>query len=232
MLPDTAQRVLDAYGGGVFWSEVGKIPLRVSAKGMAFRMKWRPAMVEVPVVISVRDPHVRFSSTRDDGEVEVFDGDEVRIERNGQLLEQRRNPRQHFPGGRRALWWDRLDQIYFAGYALWNYVTFPALFLRDDVEWIEIKPHTLQARFADSVPTHSQVQQFHIDPDTHLLVQHDYTAEVFGSWAKAANVILEHQTYNEIPFGVRRRVTPRRANGSAAPFPILVDIVFDALGTD
>ena len=40
-----------------------------------------------------------------------------------------------------------------------------------------------------------QVQRFRMDPATGLLVQHDYTAEVFGNWAKAANVVLVHGEY-------------------------------------
>ena len=59
------------------------------------------------------------------------------------------------------------------------------------------------------------VQEFHFELDTGLLRQHDYTADVFGSWAKAAHVVLA-QGEAEVPFTADRRVTPRRRDGSSA----------------
>ena len=58
--------------------------------------------------------------------------------------------------------------------------------------WTEIATNTLEARFPPHIPTHSEYQRFHFDPATGLLAQYDYTAEAFGSLAKAAQLILEH----------------------------------------
>ena len=51
----------------------------------------------------------------------------------GNILETRRAARDYFPYERRMFWWDRLDQTYFVCYALWNYLTMPALLLRSDI---------------------------------------------------------------------------------------------------
>jgi hypothetical protein len=147
---------------------------------------------------------------------------------DGTVLAERREARRFFPGGRRLLWWDDLDLAYFATYALWNYVTFPALLLRDDLEWREIGPHALRATFPPGLPTHCAVQEFHLDPGSGLLRQHDYTAEVFGSWARAANVVLEHRSAG-VPFASERRVTPRRHDGRPAAGPLLVGIHLEGL---
>lgn len=190
-------------------------------------------MVRVPAEIHVHQPLVRFFPENGGGLVEVFAGDEVRLENpDGSVVEARQNPRHHFPGGRRLLWWDRLDQVYFAGYALWNYVTFPALLMRKDIDWSEAGTSTLCARFPTGFPTHSQIQEFHVDPKTALLTQHDYTASVFGNWAKGAHCVLAHEQVDGIPFAIRRRVTPRRKNGTATPFPLLVGIELDAIVID
>lgn len=210
-----------------------RIGLRASAHGLAFRMKWQAPMVGVPAEIDVHQPLVRFFPENGDGLVEVFAGDEVRLENlDGRVVETRSNPQRFFPGGRRLLWWDRLDHVYFAGYALWNYVTFPALLAREDIDWKEAGASTLRARFPTGFPTHSQIQEFHVDPKTALLTQHDYTASVFGNWAKGAHRVLAHEEVDGIPFATRRRVTPRRKNGTAAPFPLLVGIELDAIVLD
>ena len=132
-----------------------------------------------------------------------------------------------FPGGRRLFWWDRLDILYFRAEALWNYLTFPALLLRDDISWTQIFDNTLEARFPSHLPTHGEVQRFHFDPASRLLRQHDYTAKAFGSSAKAANVVLEHKTWDAIPFPYKRRVTPRAPDGTPRGGPTLIWIEID-----
>src|SRR6516164_5983997 len=57
--------------------------------------------------------------------------------------------------------------------------------------------------------------------------QHDYTAEAFGSSAKAANVVLEHKIRDAIPFPHRRRVTPRAPDGTPRGGPTLIWIEID-----
>ncbi len=221
-------KVLNAYGGAARWRALETISLRVSAGGLAFRMKWQAPDVKRKVVVHVAKPYVRFPPEGSNGLVEVFAGNETRLEReDGTVVGSRANPARYFPGGRRALWWDRLDQVYFKGYALWNYLTFPALLLRPEIDWQEPRPGTLRAIFPPGFPTHNDVQEFHYDLDTGLLRQHDYTANAFGGWAKAAHRVLEHETFDGIPFGTRRRVTPRKRDGSVQRFPVLIHIRFE-----
>ena len=57
---------------------------------------------------------------------------EVRItDAEGRIGAQRIDPRSLIPRARRQFRWDDLDFIYFAGYATWNYLATPFLFLRD-----------------------------------------------------------------------------------------------------
>ncbi len=98
----------------------------------------------------------------------------------------------------------------------------PALLLRPDIQWRAVDELTLDARFPASLPTHSPTQQFHFDPHTWLLRQHDYTAEIFGPWAKAAHLVLEHGRWDGIPFPAQRIVFPRRRDGRAHRAPVLI----------
>jgi hypothetical protein len=188
-------------------------------------LKLRRGIRNVPITAYVPEPRVLMERIDRKGRRAIFEASSVRIEtRDGRPVSRRDDPRRYFPGGRRAFRWDELDEIYFSGYASWNYLTFPRLLLRDDIDWEMVAETTLEARFPDGFPTHSQVQRFHFDPETGLLRQHDYTAEVFGDWAAAANVVLKHREHDGIPYPSRRRVTPRRADGTPRRGPVLVDI--------
>jgi hypothetical protein len=96
-------------------------------------------------------------------------------------------------------WWDRLDILYFAAYAVWTYVSTPFLFAREDYQVVELDPwvengehwRRLAVTFPEHVHTHSREQVFYIDANDGLIRRHDYTAEPIGGWAKAAHYCLE-----------------------------------------
>jgi hypothetical protein len=224
-LSPLAQRVVDAYGGAERWNSATAVEATVTARGFAFLARTRGGIHNMSVRAEIARPYVTGKAPGK-REVEVLDGNSVRIEdAAGNVIASRDDPRRFFPGGRRTFRWDRLDAAFFSGYALWNYLTFPALLLRKDITWKQVSDTTLEASFPPELPTHSPVQQFHFHLETALLRQHDYTAKVFGAWAKAANVVLEHGTWHGIPYPSRRRVTPRRPDGTPRPFPLLVGIL-------
>jgi hypothetical protein len=229
--PDVARRAIEAYGGEARWRAARSLSVTVSAWGWAFRLKWRAPMVRRRARLELHRPAARLDMP-DGRRVAVLEGRDVGIEdREGRVVASRGDPRRFFPYGRRALWWDDLDFAYFASYALWNYATLPALLLRDDLAWRPSGPHSLRATFPPEIPTHSAEQEFHFDPATGLLRQHDYTAEVFGSWARAAHVVLAHGRA-EVPFASERRALPRRRDGSPAPWPLLVGIHLEDFGLE
>lgn len=230
-LSKTAKKVIDAYGGEEFWKNAREIKAIVSASGLAFTLKWQRPFKNILVVVDVNNPKIRLSPIDKAGNTGVLNGNEVYLESPaGSIIKRRENPREKFPGGIRLLWWDILDQTYFAGYAFWNYFTFPSLLLRDDIVWKEIEFGKLEAHFPSYIPTHCERQVFHFNTDTGLLVQHDYTAEVIGKWAKAANVVLEHKEWSGVRFPSRRRITPRKENGRVAVFPVLIEIEVEEWG--
>jgi hypothetical protein len=228
-MTETGRWALDAYGGESFWRGAQSIRAVVSTSGLAFVLKRQKPFERIDVECAVHEPSVRLTPVdraRNSGNLKNGD---VSLENPlGHVIARRENARSCFPYGRRLFWWDSLDQTYFAGYALWNYLSFPALLLREDIRWEETGPNRLEAIFPESIPTHSPVQEFLFDPATGLLLQHNYTAEVIGGWAKAANVVVAHGSWNGIPYPSHRRVTPRKKNGSPAGGPVLIDLVIHA----
>lgn len=217
-------RVLAAYGGEDRWRAAERVEAIVSTRGLLLRLKQQPAFERMRVTIDVQQPHAVLAPREWEGQTGVLRRGDVRLEADdGRVVAARRDARSAFGGLRRALWWDRLDLVYFAGYAFWNYFAFPALLLREDVVWRQLSPVLLEGTFSPSLPTHSPVQQFHIS-ESGFLLRHDYTAEVVGSWARAAHAVLEHSSWGGVPFASHRRVTPRTRAGRALRGPTLVEI--------
>jgi hypothetical protein len=228
---ELVERLVEAYGGEARWRAATAVETRISMGGMLLRMKGHPqrTLRDMRARTEIARPHVRVEPIDDKGNVGVLDGQTVRLETpEGNVLEERQNVRARFPYGKRLLKWDRLDAFYFIGYTQWTYNAFPALLWRDDVTWRQVSDTALEVEFAPELPTHSRLQRYHVDAATGLLRQLDYTAEVFGPWAKAAHVIEEHGTWEGIPFPSKRRVWSRRREGSArtspAPLMILLDV--------
>jgi hypothetical protein len=146
----------------------------------------------------------------------------------------RDDPRPEFRRLRRQFRWDDLDLLYFAGYALWGYATAPFIFRRPGFEVEEADPwredgetwRALRVRFPDAIPAHSRQQLYYFD-DRGLLRRNDYTAEVFGSWARATHYCWDHETFDGIVVPTRRTAMPRRRNGRPLTAVSLVKIAID-----
>ena len=212
------EEALAAHGGRAAWESATEITARVRCGGLALSTKGAGGPLKsYEARVRVREP--RTVVTPYPGGRGVFEGDSVRLETaSGEPLERRDAMRSRFPGIRRRLRWDALDALYFAGYACWNYFTTPLLLTRAD---LREEGRRLHARFPDDVPTHSRRQTFHFDGDG-LLTRIDYTAEVFGKWARAKHVCTGHREFDGLVFPTSRRVTPR-----GAPGPTLIWIETD-----
>jgi len=210
--------VIAAHGGREAWESATEVTARIRSGGFALATKGAgKPFRSYEATISMREP--RTVITPYPGGRGVFEGDSVRLETiEGELVERRDAMRARFPGGRRRLRWDALEALYFAGYALWNYFTTPLFLTRAE---LAEDGRRLHATFPDDVPTHSRRQTFHFDDDG-LLTRIDYTAEVFGKWARAKHVCTGHREFDGLVFPTHRKVTPR-----GAPAPTLVWIETD-----
>lgn len=226
-LSSTTARAIKAYGGEALWKKAKRIEAEVSVSGLAPTLKGRPPFRHARIALDVQRPRVWLQPIgRQAGLIGVLDGADVQVQAaDGNVLRERKSARRYFPYGRRLFYWDDLDMSYFACYAFWNYFTFPNLLLNDSIEWQEPAPGRLLATFPESIPTHSARQEFLFDSETGLLRQHNYTAEVISSLARAANVVSEHRRYDGLQCFSERRVTPRRSNGAPMPGPLLIHIV-------
>lgn len=227
ILSETAKRAIIAYGGFEIWQNNTFIEAEVSVKGLAFTLKQRCFFERVNIEMKINTPNSSITPIgKDKNIIGILEGNNVRLEdADRNIVSERLNPRDYFPYGRRLLYWDDLDMAYFANYAFWNYLTLPKLLMNETIEWTEKREGVLEAKFPETIPTHSRIQEFHFDTITGLLLQHNYTADIISKYAKAAHVIVNHITIDELTFPSIRLVTPRTKRGGALKKPILIDII-------
>ena len=230
------EEVLEAHGGHERWQAASTVSARVRTGGLLPRTRMPGnKLADYRVTIDVRAPRTVLDPFPGEGTIGVFEPGEARIEtRAGERVSVRANPRAAFSGlsgVRRNLRWDALDSVYFAGYAMWNYLTTPLLLTRDGVETAEGEAweergetwRRLEVTFPPGLDTHSRHQTFYFDP-LRLLRRHDYVAEVVGGWARAAHYVSEHADVGGLVFPTRRRVVPVGRRNRPLKRPTLVSI--------
>lgn len=229
---DLFEKVIEVHGGRDRWKAVNVIEVSFSSGGLAFASHLQPfALRDLKISLMPHSRqmamngycHPEWCGIWTPTYVQIMDGDDS-------LVAERCNPRESFSRIDKQFRWDKLDLLYFAGYALWNYLCFPFILDENGVTVIESddnsKLRRLIAKFDARVPTHSATQTFHVD-ESGLLFRHDYTANVIGHWATAANYCLASERVGGLRFYTRRQVRPRFGQHVVLPFPTLVWIEID-----
>ncbi len=236
MTPATLlDETIEAHGGRERWKSLRAVAASLSSGGLAFLSRCQPnALKGLKVEIRPHDRSVTLGDFVRPGWRGTWTPALAAIhDDEGRLVVERRDPRSHFGGLVDQVFWDKLDILTFAGYALWNYLSFPFLLDSPGVELSDVTPvgegGRLDVRFAPEIPTHSERQSFHIDAERRL-VRHDYTAEPIGRWATGANFCLASEVAGGVRFYTRRKVFPRLGPAkTVVRFPTLVWIALDDL---
>jgi hypothetical protein len=222
--------VLEGYGGSDRWEAARRVRARGRSGGLLLRTRVPGSrLADYHLTVELGERRTVFDPFPEPGVRGVFERGSVRLERgDGEVLASRAEPRSSFfgrEGVRRSFRWDALDATYFAGYAMWNYLSFPRLLTLPEVAVHELEPwqglRRLRADFAAGLDTHSPHQTFYFDPRG-LLVRHDYVADVVGRWARAAHLCADHLKADGLVFPTRRRVLPIGPRNRPAPFPTMV----------
>ncbi|MGW1887363.1 hypothetical protein [Streptomyces sp. NPDC001970] len=188
-------------------------------------------LAAVDITVDVQQQRVVFEGFTGLGLRGVFTPDRVAIERrDGEVVAERTTPREAFAGHGPDTPWDELHVLYFAGYALWNYLTAPYLLTRPGVVVEELEAwqeagedwRRLRARFPNDIATHATEQVFYYNT-AGLLRRHDYAADVLGG-TPAAHFTDRHVTASGLVFPTHRYVVPIQEDARALPEPILVTI--------
>jgi hypothetical protein len=232
---------IEAAGGRSRWGEVNGISARIRSGGLLMRMKGRArSFRDYGVSIETGAERATIEPYPKEGTNGVFDAGKARIERpDGSIVAERRDARRAFfglSGLRRDLRWDELDALYFAGYALWNYLMIPFLFDSPGFEVSEGEGPTmdgeelrrLDVTFPPELHTHCRQQVFYFD-SLGLLRRHDYHPDVVSSLAKAAHFCDAHREVGGLVLATKRRVVPKGTRGRPLRGPTVVSLEFDSI---
>ena len=225
-LSPTAARALKAYGGETVWKDAIAVDSTVTVGGLLFQLKGINIPPHARIMVDVRRPHTVIDPVDEAGDSGVLDGFSVMIvSPSGRILEQRADAREHLQNASVTTKWDRLNLVYFLGYAFWGYYSLPYQLMRTDIEWTELSDGLLQADYGTNLPVHSRIQRFWFDRTTGLLRRNDYTPVAAARDARAAHVIFHHGVSHGIPYPLKRRVKMSLGQyGWVLPFPDFITI--------
>ena len=230
--------VIAAHGGLDRWNELTSVKAHLINGGVLWALKGQEGVID-DVDVHV-DLHREFTSHFPFGRpglCSAFTADRVAIESDtGEVVEERRNPRDSFAGHTLKTPWDRLHLAYFAGYAMWTYLTAPFSFATPGCQTEELAPwqhhdqtwRRLKVIFPDHIASHCKEQTFYFDADG-LIRRHDYIAEVLGSAGPTAHYSSAHREFNGITVPTRRRVYLIGEDGSVMEEPLIVSIDLDKI---
>src|SRR3989441_646220 len=226
VLSPTAARALKAYGGEAVWKDAVAVDSTVTVGGLLFQLKGRNIPPHAKITVDVKRPHTVIDPVDQSGDIGVLDGFSVMIlSPSGSILEQRADAREHLQNASVTTQWDRLNLVYFLGYAFWGYYSLPNQLMRTDIQWTELSDGLLQADYGTNLPVHSRIQRFWFDKTTGLLRRNDYTPVAATPTARAAHVIVDHGFSNGIPYPSKRRVKiSLEQYGWVLPFPDFIII--------
>jgi hypothetical protein len=229
---DLTKLAMDAHGGLERWRQLNSVSAHLLQGGVLWGLK-RPD-------VDIREVRLRLELKKEWASHHPFtapnlrtsmEPDRVAIETTeGKVVKELLRPRDSFKGHTLETPWDDLQLAYFAGYAMWTYLNTPFLFAIPGVETVEIQPwqedgatwRRLQAKFPESIATHSAVQTFYFD-QAGLLKRHDYEVEITGG-SPAAHYVSELKRFSGILVPTKHRIFIRQTDGKAMPEPDVVSI--------
>jgi hypothetical protein len=229
--------VLGAYGGVDRWRQAETLAIHQIVGGVLWPLKGVDGILEDSAVeIAVQDQQTWHRPLPEPGLRSWFTPGLVTIEHDDeahQAVETLRDPRASFAGHTLATPWSPLQLSYFAGYAMWTYLsepyslTFPGVETEELGEWHEDGQtwRRLGVRYPDTIATHSTDQVLYVDSDG-LLRRRDYQVDIAGG-SPAAHYMDDHREFGGIVLPTRRIVNPRDEAGRRVPETVTVSIDID-----
>lgn len=236
-MTELTELAIAAHGGLGRWNELKTVTAHLTNGGVLWPLKGQGGVLDdIDVRVELHRQFTSHSPFTGPGLRTAFTSDRVAVETDGgDVVEERLNPRASFAGHTLETPWDKLHLAYFAGYAMWTYLTAPFSFAMPGFHTEELAAwqedgqtwRRLKVRFPDYIATHNREQTFYFDNDG-LLRRHDYSAEVTGPGV-AAHYPSEHKEFDGIVVPTKRRVRMIGEDGAVLPEPLVVSIDLEGI---
>ncbi len=231
-MSDLLETTIEAHGGLERWNQLDAVSVRGANGGALWALKGQPGVLDdVFVRASLhqeRESHHPFGAP---DRRSAFTPERVAIETtSGEVVEALDQPRASFAGHRLETPWTALQLAYFAGTAMWTYLTQPFTFALPGFETTELDSwqeageewRRLRVVWPSYVATHSTEQTLYVGGDG-LFRRHDYDVEIMGG-SGAAHHMSDYTQVASIMVPTKHRIFPRGSDGQALPEPLLVSI--------
>jgi hypothetical protein len=231
-MSDILDFALNGHGGLDRWKEFASVSAHLSQGGVLWDLKQQGGVLaEVGVTADLGEEQVSHGPFGDPPVRTRFSPDMVTIESaEGQVLEGLPQPRKSFAGHVQTTPWNRLQLAYFAGAAMWTYITQPFSFTMpgfvtsEGDSWVEDGKsyRRMIVTWPSYLATHNPDQVLYLD-EAGLIFRHDYTVEITGN-TDAAHYMTEYIEVSGLLVPTRHRIYPRGADGQADPSLLIVSI--------
>jgi hypothetical protein len=229
--------VLATYGGADRWQQVETIKIHQIVGGALWLLKGVDGIInDSTVEIRLKEERAWHRPLPKPGMRSSFSPDRVAIETdedNPQTIEHLMSPRDSFAGHTLDTPWSMLQLAYFAGYAMWTYLsepyslTLPGVHTEEVGEWNEDGQiwRRLAVRYPANIATHSAEQMLYVDTDG-LLRRRDYVVDI-SAGSPAAHYMDDHREFDGIVLPVKRVVYAQDDNGYPMRDMVIVTIDID-----
>ncbi|UMY65102.1 MULTISPECIES: hypothetical protein [unclassified Flavobacterium] len=213
--------IVKAHGDLTRWQRLHTVRLHARIGGLLWQFKGQgDFLADTYLTLDTRTPFVSYEPTG----VEWFTSYQphrVALHQEDATQEELRDPRSSFEGHLRETPWTRLQAVYFASYAMWQYFTTPFLFAGSGFEtddagsWQEGGEggRRLSVTFPPGFPTHCRTQTFYVDSNN-LIRRHDYQADIAGG-GKVAHYLDDYVEVDGFRFATKRRAYRRQDDGTS-----------------
>jgi len=227
--------VIQAYGGVSRWQQISTIKIHQILGGGLWAIKGVDGILNKSVVeISLPEerawhrplPKAGLRSSFQPGRVQIETDDD-----DAQTVEVLTSPRESFRGHKLETPWSTLQLAYFAGYAMWTYLSEPFSLTLPGVQTDQIEDwnedgevwRRLRVRYPANIATHSTEQVVYVDSNG-LLRRRDYDVDIADS-SPAAHYMYDHREFDGIVMPLKRVVYVRDERGH--PMRDMVTVTID-----
>jgi hypothetical protein len=234
--------VLGAYGGVDRWREAETITIHQKIGGVLWHLKGVGGILDDSTVrITLREQRAWHTPLPRAGFRSAYTPQLVQIETDGaepEVIDKLALPRQSFTSHTLETPWSHLQLAYFAGYAMWTYLsepfslTLPGVHTEELGAWQEDGQtwRRLAVQYPESIATHSSDQTLYVDSDG-LIRRRDYQVDI-ADGSPAAHYSDGHREFDGIVLPVQRVANPRDDRGHRIPEVTTVTIDIDQVRVD
>lgn len=228
---------IEAHGGFDRWQQLKKISARCRVGGVVWHVKQCVgAFADVHFTMEPHHPHTEYLNWPSAQKSGVFEPRRTSIlSESGTVIDVRESPRDVFSGHILTTPWDQQNSLYFASYAMWNYLSAPFLFKLAGFKAEEIEPwdedgqkwRRLKVTFPPEIPSHCAEQVFYFD-EAGILQRHDYSVDIMGG-TSSAHYVSKHKVFGGIVFPTERRVYSKTPDNKPMLERVAVSIDIDSV---